>query len=72
MKRKIKIKIQKIFQATYLLTFFILAIGISGNIELNIETPKYIWLLFIISGILTIGKMIYHSLKFSKSKYTWH
>lgn len=72
MKRKTKIKLQKIFQATYLLTFFILAIGISGNIELNIETPKHIWLLFIISGILTIGKAIYYSLRFPKSKYAWH
>lgn len=72
MKRKSKIRIQKMFQATYLLTFFLLAIGISGNIELTIETPNYIWLLFIISGLLSVSKIIYCSIKYPNAKYVWH
>lgn len=72
MKRKIKIKLQKIFQAIYLLTFFILSRGIVGNIELNIETPKYILILFIISGLLSVSKIIYCSIKYPNAKYVWH
>lgn len=71
MKRNIRIKIQKIFQLTYLLTFFILVIGISGNIELNIQTPISIWIIFITSGLLTISKMIYCSIN-SNNKYFWN
>lgn len=72
MKRKTKIKLRKIFQATYLLTFFILGVGISGNVEMNFKTPSYIWILFIISGLLSVSKIIYCSIKYPKAKYVWH
>lgn len=72
MKRKIKVKLQKIIQAIYLLTFFILAAGIAGNIELEFETPKYILILFIISGLLSVSKIIYCSIKYPNAKYVWH
>lgn len=72
MKRKTKVKIQKIFQATYLLIFFILEIWIAGDIEQGFETPIYIWVSFIISGLLIVSKMIYHDLKYPGAKYVWH
>lgn len=72
MKRKTKVKIQKIFQATYLLIFLITSRGIAGNIELEVETPLYIKILFIISGLLTVSKMIYCSIKYPNAKYVWH
>lgn len=72
MKRKTKIKLRKLFQATYLLIFFIASAGIAGNIELNLKTPGYVWILFIISGLLTVSKMIYCSIKYPNAKYVWH
>ena len=72
MKRKTKVKIQKIFQASYLLTFFITSIGIVGNIELDFKTPTYIFILWGICGILSILKVIYHDLKYPGAKYVWH
>lgn len=72
MNRNRKIKMQKTFQKTYLLTFFISLIGICGNVELDVETPLYCWMLFIISAILTICKMVYHSIKYPNAKYIWH
>lgn len=72
MKRRTKIKLRKIFQATYLLLFFITGIGIAGNIELEFETPLYIKILFIISGLLSVSKIIYCSIKYPNAKYIWH
>lgn len=72
MKKKIKIKLRKIFQATYLLTFFISAIEIVGNIELDVKTPIKCWIIFIVSSLLCFGKIIYHDLKYPNSKYVWH
>ncbi len=72
MKRKTKVKIQKKFQAIYLMMFFITSIGITGNIELEFETPLYILILFIISGLLSVSKIIYCSIKYPNVKYIWH
>lgn len=72
MKRKTKIKLRKIFQSTYLLTFFTLATGIAGNIELDFKTPVHIWGLFIISALLSVSKIIYCSIKYPNAKYVWH
>ena len=59
MDRKTKVKIQKIFQSCYLLTFFITSIGICGNIELEIPTKLHCWIILSISGFLALGKIIY-------------
>lgn len=59
MKKRTKVKIQKIFQATYFLTFLISLIGIVGNIELEITTPITSWVILAISSFLAIGKFIY-------------
>lgn len=72
MKRKTKIKLRKLFQAIYLLTFFALEIKIAGNIELGLKTPAHTLILFIISGLLTVSKMIYCSIKYPNAKYVWH
>lgn len=72
MKRKAQIKMRKLFQTTYLLIFFVTSIGIAGNIELEFETPKYILILFIISGLLAVSKTIYCSIKYPNAKYVWH
>lgn len=72
MKRKAKIKIRKLFQATYLILFFITSIEIARNIELELETTIHTWILFIISGLLVESKMIYCSIKYPNAKYTWH
>lgn len=72
MKRKTKIKLRKIFQATYLLFFFVTSIEIAGNIELGFEKTIYTWILFIISGLLSISRIIYCSIKYPNAKYTWH
>lgn len=72
MKRKTKVKMQKAFQSTYLLMFFITSIGIATNIELDFETPTYIFILWGICGILSMAKMIYHDLKYPGAKYVWH
>lgn len=72
MKRKTKVKIQKIFQSIYLIMFFILGIGICGNIECELKTPKYIFILWGICGILSMAKIIYHDLKYPGAKYVWH
>lgn len=71
MKKSTKVKIKKKFQATYLLIFFITSIGIAGNIELEFETPLYIKILFIISGLLSVSKIIYCSIKYPNQKYIW-
>ncbi len=71
MIRKTKIKIQKIIQVTYLLTFLITSIGIAGNVDLGLKTPGYIFKVFIISGILTVSKLIYCSIKYPNQKYIW-
>ena len=72
MKRRTKVKIQKMIQYTYLLVFLITGIGICGNIELDFETPKYILILFIVSGLLTVSKIIYCKIKYPNAKYVWH
>lgn len=72
MKRKTKVRIQKIFQATYLMIFFITSIGICGNIECELKTPTYIFILWGICGTLSIAKVIYHDLKYPNAKYVWH
>ena len=50
---------KKIFQISYMLVFFILAVGIAGNVDTEIETPVSMWLVEIITGILTMGKILY-------------
>ena len=72
MNRNRKIKMQKTFQKTYLLTFFISLIGICGNVELGVKTSLHCWILLIISGLLTGSKIIYCSIKYSNVKYIWH
>lgn len=47
------------FQLLYMFIFMISTIGICGNIELDIITSIHCWIIFIISGLLTIGKIIY-------------
>ncbi len=64
--------IRKAIQYIYLLIFFITTISIVGNIELEIETPLYILILFIISGLLSVSKIIYCSIKYPNKKYVWY
>lgn len=63
-KRKInRGKIQAAIQLSYIFIFLFSAIGICGNIELDVETPIYCWTIFAISGFLSIGKIIYMELE---------
>lgn len=52
-------KAQRIFQITYLLLFFIMGIGIAGNIELGVETSTSHLISFAIVSFLTVGKFVY-------------
>lgn len=47
------------FQLLYLFIFIISIIGICGNIELGINTPLHCFITCIISGLLSLGKIIY-------------
>lgn len=72
MKRRTKVKIQKMIQYTYLLVFLITGISICGDVELDFGTPKNIFILFIVSGLLNVSKIIYCSIKYPNAKYIWH
>lgn len=52
---------KKLIQETYLATFILSGIVISG--EKVSKTPIWFTVLFITSGILSIGKVIYGGLK---------
>lgn len=63
-KRKFnKEKIRAAIQLSYIFIFLFSAIGICGNIELGVKTPIYCWIIFGISGFLSIGKIIYMELE---------
>lgn len=47
------------FQLSYIFTFFCCLIGIAGNLELDIKTPTFTFVLTLITGFLTIEKFIY-------------
>lgn len=47
------------FQTAYILIFFISLIGICGNFELEVPTALHCWVILIVSGFLTLGKVIY-------------
>ena len=52
-KKIILKKLQWLIQFTYIMTFFFLTFGITGNIELDVHTPKHFIVIWIITGILT-------------------
>ena len=47
------------FQKTYIFLFILSIYGIVGNIELGQAVPSIWKAIFIITGILTVGKIIY-------------
>lgn len=56
-KKVILNKIQWLIQFLYISTCIILSFGIVGNMELNVSTPKHIYIIWIISTILTYSKI---------------
>ena len=51
------------FQALYLALHLFLSLGIVGNMELGVQTPLYIWILYSITSFFVIGKIIYWHIK---------
>ena len=47
------------FQITYIFLFVLSIYGIVGNIELGQAVPSIWKAIFIVTGILTLGKIIY-------------
>lgn len=66
-----KNKIRKIIQYTYLIIFFITSFGIIGNDEMNTPTPRIWIILFVVSGILTVGKLAYCKINYPNKAYYW-
>lgn len=62
---KVKNLIRSIIQTSYILVFFIATLSIAGNIELDQPIPRGLIILYIVSGLLSYGKVIYIN-KFSK------
>jgi hypothetical protein len=59
-------KLQMIIQITYILTFFITSILMVSCIEGNQFPPMKLLVAYIISTILSMGKVIYFELKINK------
>ena len=55
----IKLSFKQKFQLGYIFLHIICLIGIAGNIELGVKTPVPAIILTVVTGILTIGKIIY-------------
>lgn len=51
------------FQKTYLFLFIFSLFGMVGNIELGVEIPTIWKVIMLVTGFLTIGKIIYLSQK---------
>jgi len=51
------------FQKTYLFLFIFSLFGMVGNIELGVEIPTTWKVIMLVTGFLTIGKIIYLSQK---------
>lgn len=48
-----------IFQKTYISLFIFTLLGTVGNIELGQPIPTYGKIILVVTGILTLGKIIY-------------
>lgn len=57
------------FQIIYMMVFIISSLGIVGNLERGIETSKYYWIIFGVSGMLTALKLMYWFKKNLKKLY---
>lgn len=47
------------FQIIYMMIFIISSLGIAGNMELGVESPKWLLISFGVSGVLSICKIGY-------------
>lgn len=63
LRKSTKSLIRKIFQTSYILLFIFISVGIAGNMDLDEPTPTWAWITLFITGFLTVGKIIYVSLK---------
>jgi hypothetical protein len=54
---------KEVFQGLYLSLHLFLSLGIVGNMELGVQTPIYIWILYSITSFFVIGKIIYWHIK---------
>ena len=66
-KKIILRKLQWLIQFIYIITFFLLTFGITGNIELDVHTPKYLIIIWIITGILTYFRAMNASKKIQEN-----
>lgn len=56
---KIKNLIRNIIQSSYIVMFFLTTLSIAGNIEQDTQISKGLIIAFVISAILSYGKIIY-------------
>lgn len=56
---KVKNLIKDIIQSSYIVMFFLTTLSIAGNIEQDTQIPKGLIIAFVISAILSYGKIIY-------------